>query len=111
MHQQNGSAEPKHRHIIDVGLSLLAQASMQLKFCDEAFTSACFLINRQPNHVIQQCTPMENLSVLNLITHSLKHMAICDDRTYGHTTGTNSRSSPNSVCSLVTTIFIRGTNA
>jgi hypothetical protein len=27
-HQQNGSAERKHCHIVDVGLSLLAQASM-----------------------------------------------------------------------------------
>jgi histone deacetylase 1/2 len=36
-HQQNGSAERKHRHIVEVGLSLLAQASMALKFWDEAF--------------------------------------------------------------------------
>jgi histone deacetylase 1/2 len=31
-HQQNGSAEHKHRHIVEVGLSLLAHASMPLKF-------------------------------------------------------------------------------
>jgi hypothetical protein len=31
-HQQNGSAERKHRHIVEVGLSLLARASMPLKF-------------------------------------------------------------------------------
>jgi histone deacetylase 1/2 len=36
-HQQNGSAERKHRHIVEVGLSLLAYASMPLKFWDEAF--------------------------------------------------------------------------
>jgi histone deacetylase 1/2 len=35
-HQQNGPAERKHRHIIEVGLSLLAYASMPLKFWDEA---------------------------------------------------------------------------
>ena len=29
-HQQNGSAERKHRHIVEVGLSLLAHASMPL---------------------------------------------------------------------------------
>jgi histone deacetylase 1/2 len=33
-HQQNGSAERKHRHIVEVGLSLLANASMPLKFWD-----------------------------------------------------------------------------
>jgi histone deacetylase 1/2 len=31
-HQQNGSAERKHRHIVEVGLSLLAHAAMPLKF-------------------------------------------------------------------------------
>ncbi|WVZ82551.1 hypothetical protein U9M48_029805 [Paspalum notatum var. saurae] len=31
-HQQNGSAERKHRHIVDVGLALLAKASVPLKF-------------------------------------------------------------------------------
>jgi len=31
-HQQNGLAERKHRHIVEVGLSLLAHASMPLKF-------------------------------------------------------------------------------
>jgi histone deacetylase 1/2 len=31
-HQQNNSAERKHRHIVKVGLALLAHASMPLKF-------------------------------------------------------------------------------
>jgi histone deacetylase 1/2 len=31
-HQQNGSAERKHRHIVEVGLARLAHASMPLKF-------------------------------------------------------------------------------
>jgi hypothetical protein len=31
-HQQNGSAERKHRHIVEMGLGLLANASMPLKF-------------------------------------------------------------------------------
>ena len=35
-HQQNGSAECKHHHIVQVGLALLANASMPLKFLDEA---------------------------------------------------------------------------
>jgi histone deacetylase 1/2 len=44
-HQQNGSAERKHHHIVEVGLALLANASMPLKFWDEAFLTATFLIN------------------------------------------------------------------
>jgi histone deacetylase 1/2 len=39
-HQQNGAAERKHRHIVDVGLSLLAHAHMPLKFWDESFLAA-----------------------------------------------------------------------
>lgn len=60
-HQQNGSAERKHRHIVEVGLSLLAQARMPLKFWDEAFLAATFLINRTPSKVISYATPLERL--------------------------------------------------
>lgn len=34
-HQQNGAAERKHRHIVEVGLFLLAQSSMPLKYWDK----------------------------------------------------------------------------
>ena len=60
-HQQNGSAERKHRHIVEVGLSLLAQASMRLKFWDEAFLTATYLINRTPSCVINFSTPLNQL--------------------------------------------------
>lgn len=60
-HQQNGSAERKHRHIVEVGLSLLAHASMPLKFWDEAFLTAVYLINRLPSRVIDQATPLSRL--------------------------------------------------
>ena len=60
-HQQNGSAERKHRHIVEVGLSLLAHASMPLKYWDEAFITATYLINRLPSKVIANSTPLEHL--------------------------------------------------
>jgi hypothetical protein len=60
-HQQNGAAERKHRHIVEVGLSLLSHASMSLKFWDEAFLSATYLINRLPSPVINNQTPIERL--------------------------------------------------
>jgi DNA-directed RNA polymerase specialized sigma54-like protein len=41
-HQQNGAAERKYRHIVDVCLSLLAQSSMPLKLWDEAYLTAVF---------------------------------------------------------------------
>ena len=60
-HQQNGSAERKHRHIAEVGLALLAGASMPLKFWDEAFLTAVHIINMLPSRVINNETPMERL--------------------------------------------------
>jgi histone deacetylase 1/2 len=60
-HQQNGSAERKHRHIVEVGLALLANASMPLKYWDEAFLIATFLINWLPNKVLNFGTPTECL--------------------------------------------------
>jgi histone deacetylase 1/2 len=60
-HQQNGAAERKHRHIVEVGLSLLAQAHMPLKFWDEAFLTATYLINRIPSKIINFDTPLERL--------------------------------------------------
>jgi histone deacetylase 1/2 len=60
-HQQNGSAECKHRHIVEMGLTLLAHASMPLKIWDEAFLTAVFLINRLPTRVIHNDTPLHRL--------------------------------------------------
>ena len=60
-HQQNGSAERKHRHVVEVGLALLANASMPLKFWDEAFLTATYLINLLPSKVIKLDTPITRL--------------------------------------------------
>ncbi|WVZ54648.1 hypothetical protein U9M48_005413 [Paspalum notatum var. saurae] len=60
-HQQNGSAERKHRHIVEVGLALLANASMPLKFWDEAFLTATHLINILPTKVPHYKSPTEVL--------------------------------------------------
>ena len=60
-HQQNGSVECKHKHIVEMGLTLLANASMPLKFWDEAFTTTCFLINRLPSPLLHNKSPFEIL--------------------------------------------------
>jgi histone deacetylase 1/2 len=60
-HQQNGSAERKHRHIVEIGLTLLAHALVPLKFWDEAFLTVVFLINRIPSKVINDQSPFERL--------------------------------------------------
>jgi len=40
--------EHKHKHIVELGLSLLSHASLPLSFWDHAFVTAVYLINRLP---------------------------------------------------------------
>ena len=60
-HQQNGAAERKHRHIVEVGLALLANASMPLKFWDQAFLTATYLINLLSSKVVNFEVPIIRL--------------------------------------------------
>jgi histone deacetylase 1/2 len=59
--QQNGIAERKHRHLVKTGLALLAHSSVPLRFWDEAFLTACYLINRMPTPVLDRDTPIHRL--------------------------------------------------
>lgn len=65
---QNGRSERKHRHIIELGLTLLAQAKMPLHFWWEAFSTAVFLINRLPSPVTKIKTHILFYFKKNLIT-------------------------------------------
>ncbi|GAA0157982.1 transmembrane signal receptor [Lithospermum erythrorhizon] len=58
---QNGAAERKHRHIVETGLTLLAKASMPLKYWDDAFSSAVYLINRLPNKSLDYMSPYQKV--------------------------------------------------
>lgn len=57
--QQNGTAERKHMHIVEMGLSLLAQSHLPLKHWDDAFVTSVYLINRIPARTIHYKTPLE----------------------------------------------------
>jgi histone deacetylase 1/2 len=59
--QQNGVAERKHRHLVETGLALLAHSSLPLRFWDEAFLTACYLINHMPTPVLNKETPLFRL--------------------------------------------------
>jgi hypothetical protein len=58
---KNGSAGRKHRHIVEVGLSLLTHTSMPLKYWDEAFLVATYLINCLPTKTLEFSSPLEHL--------------------------------------------------
>ncbi|CAL9000175.1 unnamed protein product [Prunus brigantina] len=59
--QQNGLAERKHRHIADMGRTLLLTAHLPLTFWVEAFCTAVYLINRLPTPLLQWDTPFRRL--------------------------------------------------
>jgi hypothetical protein len=44
-----------------MGLALLAHAHVPIKFWDDAFLIATYLINRMPTHVIDNASPLERL--------------------------------------------------
>lgn len=56
-HQQNGIVERKHRHIVEIGLTLLAQASLPFSFWANAFETATYLINLLPTPILQNRSP------------------------------------------------------
>ncbi len=59
--QQNSAIERKHRHIVETGLALLSHAHIPLKHWDDAFLTACYLINRLPTPLFNHTTPYKAL--------------------------------------------------
>uniref|UniRef100_A0ACD5TNX4 Uncharacterized protein n=1 Tax=Avena sativa TaxID=4498 RepID=A0ACD5TNX4_AVESA len=59
--QQNGIAERKHRHLVETDIALLAHSSLPVRFWDEAFITACYLINRMPTRVLGNSSPISRL--------------------------------------------------
>jgi GAG-pre-integrase domain len=47
--KQNGLAERKHRHIIELTLAIMSRASLPPIYWDEIFSSVIYLINRLPS--------------------------------------------------------------
>ncbi|KAL3642739.1 hypothetical protein CASFOL_013554 [Castilleja foliolosa] len=60
--EQNGLAERKHRHIVEVGLSILAHSSVPMVHWDSAFLSAVHIINRTPSKILEYKCPIEILT-------------------------------------------------
>ncbi|MFS7960449.1 putative RNA-directed DNA polymerase [Helianthus anomalus] len=59
--EQNGFVERRHRHVVETGLTLLAQSGVPQKFWHFAFDTAVYLINRMPSRVASKISPFEHL--------------------------------------------------
>ena len=59
--EHNGTSERRHRHIVEIGLTLLHQASLPIRFWTYAFHTAVYLINRLPTNILQLKSPYETL--------------------------------------------------
>ncbi|KAK2454628.1 putative mitochondrial protein [Trifolium repens] len=71
-HHQNGVIERKHRHVVDLGLTLLSQANLPIVYWDHAFLTAVHLINRLPTASLDFKIPFSVLFNKNPDLHSFK---------------------------------------
>lgn len=60
-HSQNGTVERRHRHIVEIGLSLLVHSFMSNKFWAKAFQLENFLIDSMPTPILKYASPFQTL--------------------------------------------------
>jgi hypothetical protein len=59
--EQNGVVERRHRHVVETGLTLLAQSHVPHRFWNFAFDTAVYLINRMPSRTNSSLSPFQYL--------------------------------------------------
>lgn len=59
--EQNGRAERKHHHVVEMGLTLLAQPNLPLTYWFESFQTVVHLINRLPTPILKDSSPLFQL--------------------------------------------------
>ena len=59
--EHNGTAERRHRHVVETGLALLHFSGLPLSYWSHAFQTAVYLINRLPTPILNNNTPFKML--------------------------------------------------
>ncbi|KAD0157053.1 hypothetical protein E3N88_44702 [Mikania micrantha] len=89
--EQNGLVESRHRHVVEIGLTLLAQSKVPQRLWHFAFDTAVYLINRMPSRTNDSLSPFEHIfhrkpdySFLQVFGYSTAHHGYrCFDPTSG----------------------------
>ena len=71
--QQNGVAERKNRHLMEVARSMMFHTNVPKRFWGDAVQTACYLINRVPTKILGDLSPFE---VLNKSKPFLDHLRV-----------------------------------
>ncbi|KAL0792642.1 hypothetical protein Bca101_064019 [Brassica carinata] len=71
--QQNGVAERKNRHLMEVARSMMFHTNVPKRFWGDAVVSACYLINRIPTKVLKDVSPFQ---VLNKTKPPIDHLRV-----------------------------------
>ena len=71
--QQNGVAERKNRHLMEVARSMMFHTNVPKRFWGDAVMTACYLINKIPTKILQDQSPHE---VLNKQKPSIDHLRV-----------------------------------
>ena len=74
--QQNGVAERKNHHLLEIARCLLLHMNIPRPFWRDAILTACFFINRMPSSILHGATPFSVLFLINL--HSIYHHEFLD---------------------------------
>lgn len=83
--QQNGRAERKHRHILNISRALRFQANLPIEFWGECVMTAAHLINRTPSPLLKNKSPFE---VLHGEPPSISHIRVLGCLAYAHNKNT-----------------------
>ncbi|KAG7559386.1 Reverse transcriptase RNA-dependent DNA polymerase [Arabidopsis thaliana x Arabidopsis arenosa] len=71
--QQNGVAERKNRHLMEVARAMLFEKHMPKRFWGDAVLTSCYLINRIPPRILNDQSPFQ---VLNNQSPNIDHLRV-----------------------------------
>jgi len=71
--QQNGVAERKNRHLMEVARAMMFHTNVPKHFWSDAVVSASYLINRTPTKILLDSSPFE---VLNKVKPFINHLRV-----------------------------------